>query len=672
MALPAPNLDDRRFQDLVDDAKRLVQRRCPEWTDHNVSDPGVTLIETFAYMVDQLLYRLNRVPDRHYLKFLDLIGLRPFPPTAATGEVTFWLSAPRDTVLTVPTGTQVATPRTENDEPVTFATTGELAMVPCRLDRLMVSTVDRAAAGGQTDRAAGAGQGAGGELTDRTDELTAGGWVSCFGEQPAPGDAVLFGLSDPVPSCAVLLRLECTVAGRGVDPRDPPMVWEAWTDGGWRECTLDRDTTGALNRTGEVVLHVPAGHTASVLGRRRAGWLRCRLVPAVPGQPFFQASPRLRAATADTIGGTVAAVHAEVVTDEVLGLSEGVPGQRFAVQHPPIVVDGRPLEVQVAGGAGWDVWHEVPSFADSGPDDRHVSVDRGSGEVAFGPAVRQPDGTVRQYGAVPPKAAPVRVVAYRTGGGRRGNVARHSLTVLRDPVPFVSSVTNRLPACGGVDAESVADAAARGPLLLRTRERAVTAEDYELLAREAAPEAVRVRCVPAQEGSAAVRVLVVPAVGVPDGRREADAALDTARFAELQPATEMLERIRAYLDERRCVGALVLVEPPFYQGVTVVARVRARARSAPETVRQAAVDALYAYLDPVSGGPEGTGWPFGRPIQSGEIFAVLQRLGGVDIVEDVRLFAANPLTGERGTAVQRIDLSANGLVFSYGHQVRVS
>ena len=61
--LPAPNLDDRTFQGLVDEAKRLVQQRCPEWTDHNVSDPGVTLIEAFAQMVDQLIYRLNRVPD---------------------------------------------------------------------------------------------------------------------------------------------------------------------------------------------------------------------------------------------------------------------------------------------------------------------------------------------------------------------------------------------------------------------------------------------------------------------------------------------------------------------------------------------------------------------------------------------------------------------------------
>ncbi len=100
MALPVPNLDDRRFQDLVDDAKRLVQQRCPEWTDHNVSDPGVTLIEAFAFMTDQLLYRLNRVPDRHYVKFLELIGVRLFPPTAARAGVTFCLTAPRPDPVT--------------------------------------------------------------------------------------------------------------------------------------------------------------------------------------------------------------------------------------------------------------------------------------------------------------------------------------------------------------------------------------------------------------------------------------------------------------------------------------------------------------------------------------------------------------------------------------------
>src|SRR6266700_2305660 len=94
MALPIPNLDDRRFQDLVNESKRMVQQKCPEWTDHNVHDPGVTLIELFAWMTDQVIYRLNRVPDRNYIKFLELIGVRLFPPTAARApETVFRVSA---------------------------------------------------------------------------------------------------------------------------------------------------------------------------------------------------------------------------------------------------------------------------------------------------------------------------------------------------------------------------------------------------------------------------------------------------------------------------------------------------------------------------------------------------------------------------------------------------
>src|SRR3990170_2490029 len=135
MALPAPNLDDRRFQDLVDEAKRLVQQRCPEWTDHNVSDPGVTLIELFAWMTDQVVYRLNRVPDRHYVRFLDLIGVRLFPPTAAKAPVTLYMSAPQPETLVIRAGTQVATKRTETDEAVVYSTVEDLALVPCTMLR---------------------------------------------------------------------------------------------------------------------------------------------------------------------------------------------------------------------------------------------------------------------------------------------------------------------------------------------------------------------------------------------------------------------------------------------------------------------------------------------------------------------------------------------------------
>src|SRR4029453_15194378 len=100
----------------------MVQRRCPEWTDHNVSDPGVTLIEAFATMVDQLLYRLNQVPDRHYVKFLELIGVRLFPPTAAQAPVTFRLSAPQADTVRIPAGTQVPTLRTEAEEAIPSTT----------------------------------------------------------------------------------------------------------------------------------------------------------------------------------------------------------------------------------------------------------------------------------------------------------------------------------------------------------------------------------------------------------------------------------------------------------------------------------------------------------------------------------------------------------------------
>ena len=64
MVLPAPNLDDRTFQDIVDEAKRLIPHYTPEWTNHNVSDPGVALIELVAWMSEMVLYRVNQVPDR--------------------------------------------------------------------------------------------------------------------------------------------------------------------------------------------------------------------------------------------------------------------------------------------------------------------------------------------------------------------------------------------------------------------------------------------------------------------------------------------------------------------------------------------------------------------------------------------------------------------------------
>jgi predicted phage baseplate assembly protein len=645
MALPSPNLDDRRFQQLVDEAKRYVQQRAPEWTDHNVSDPGVTLIETFAYLVDQLLYRLNRVPEKNYSAFLDLLGIRLFPPAAATAEVDFWLSAPQAETVQLRAGTEVSTTRTETEEAVVFSTVEDLAIVPSSLERLVTAS-------------------ASGEQTDRTARLSDGLDVPAFQARPEVGDAMLFALPAVVPRCILIVRLDSRVEGVGVDPRQPPLAWEVWDGARWTACETGSDTTGGLNRPGEVVVFVPAGHTASVIAGRRAGWLRCRTVEPKPGQPFYSESPTIRRAEVFTIGGTATVAHAHTVTDAPLGTSEGVAGQRFRLARPPVLLDGEPPVVEVSAGEGWERWTAVEHFGESAPTDRHVVIDATTGEFSFPPAVREPDGSLRAFGAVPPKGAQLRVPRYRTGGGTAGNVARGTISVLRSSVPYVARVDNREAARGGVDGETVENAKLRAPHLLRLQERAVTAGDYEMIARQAAPAAARIRCVPAVAGEAgAVRVLVVPDAVADEG--------DRLRFEQLIPAEQMLAAISQALDERRLIGTRLVVQPPNYQGVTVVARLTTRSSDA-ERVREEALEALFRYLNPLRGGADGTGWPFGRAVQYGEMFGVLQRVPGVAVVEELRLFPADPITGRRGAPAERVDVDPDALVFSHQHQVVVT
>lgn len=648
MPLPTPNLDDRRFQDLVDQAKRLVQQRCPEWTDHNVSDPGVTLIEAFAQMVDQLIYRLNRVPDRHYVKFLDLLGVQLFPPTAATGTVTFWLSAPQPGTVLVRTETEVATSRTDIEEPVVFGTTEELRIVPCELSHVATHAAGGEPADGRT------------RLENRQ--------LPCFSALPRPGDALLIGLSGAVPACAVVLRFECPVRGHGIDPRNPPLAWEAWNGQGWSPCETGHDNTGGFNRSGDVLLHVPASHRVSVIAQQRAGWLRCRVVQATGSQPPYTASPEIAAIRAFTIGGTTGIIHAETVHDEILGTSDGTPGQRFALQRRPVLPVGSPTVLQVGEGpAGWTDWLPVADFAASTDRDRHYRLDPVAGEVEFGPAVRQPDGTVRQYGQVPAKGSAVRMEAYRVGGGSRGNVARGQISVLKTSVPYIARVENRAGASGGVEGETVENAKLRGPLELRAGGRAVTADDFEEIARTAAPDAARVRCVAASDlrGAPAVRLLIVPRVSA-----DSQGALPAEELR--RPPAELLRRISGHLDTRRLVGTRLLVVPPQYHGVTVVARLGASSPGLVDQARRAAVRALYDYLSPLTGGPERSGWPFGRPVQLFEVSAMLAGVSGIASVDEVMIFPANLDTGQRGEPVQRIDTGADALVLSYQHQVRVT
>src|ERR1700712_1012978 len=351
MPLPAPNLDDRSFQDIVDEAKRLIPRFCPEWTNHNLSDPGVALIELFAWMSEMVLFRLNQVPERLYVHFLNLVGIEPFPPSVARADLTFWLSAPLDQPVAVPVGTQVTTALSTTAanaarDAVIFTTSTNLLMARRVLKAAVTSTA------------------ADERVTDVWDDLRYPGVsATCFASTPlAVGDAFYLGFADSLAGMAIMLTVAADAEGIGVDPRNPPLVWEVWTGESWIAALVHSDTTGGLNRAGEIVLLIPMAHQLLTMAGTGAYWLRARLTAPLPRQPSYQASPRIDSLTAAAIGGTVAAEHAEHAAGEVLGRSDGTPAQSFAVSRAPVLPRTGEEHVVVIDRNVSPTWQEGEDF----------------------------------------------------------------------------------------------------------------------------------------------------------------------------------------------------------------------------------------------------------------------------------------------------------------------
>src|SRR5688500_3920738 len=262
MPLTVPNLDDRKFQDILDEARRLIPRYCPEWTDHNLSDPGITLLELFAWMTDLLLYRLNRVPDKNYVKFLELLGIDLLPARPATADVTFRLTAPQPQDVVIPQGTEVATVRTDAHEAVPFATERDLII---RVPRLRHVLSCRTAARFHDYQPA---------LDDPSQRL------GVFSEVPREHDALYLGFSNDLSGNTLLVHLECEVEGIGIDPTKPPLAWETWdgTELVWIPLDLREDTSSGLNGSGYVVADVPCSASPTAVDGRPAFWVRCRVL----------------------------------------------------------------------------------------------------------------------------------------------------------------------------------------------------------------------------------------------------------------------------------------------------------------------------------------------------------------------------------------------------------
>lgn len=368
------------------------------------------------------------------------------------------------------------------------------------------------------------------------------------------------------------------------------------------------------------------------------------------------------------------AVWAEQVRtqeDEVLGGSTGVGGETFDFARPSVLageavyvreLDGARADAEhpalreelLAAGkkesdlrldrdpktgkvtAAWVRWDGRPNFTGSGPEDRHYTVERVRGRVQFG------DGTA---GMVPPPGPGNIRATYRAGGGRAGNVPGGAVKVLLGSVPGVQRVFNPLAAGGGADGELAAASPApgrpgrrpdparailaRGPQLVRHRYRAVTAADYEQLALTASPGVAAARAVTPAETRGAVpagtvRVVVVPAGAPADSR--------------LTPGPDLREQVRAYLQARAPGGTRVEVAAPDYFPVGVEAVLVPKDPAQAGQLTRAARAVIAAFLHPVTGGPDGTGWGTSRAIRRSALVARLHRdlPDLLNFAEDVR------------------------------------
>lgn len=666
MGLQVPMLDDRRFQDIVDEAKSLIPHFCPEWTDHNVSDPGVTLIELFAWMTEMLLYRVNQVPDKMYVKFLELIGVRLEPPRAATAPVTFYLSAAQPTDVTIPNGTEVATVRTETSPAIIFTTESDLVI---RTPNLL----------GAFSRGIGADGNAQWITHDLRQLQLPEQRIPLFPSNLRPGDGFYLALERDHSHHVLALIVDCELAGgAGVDPNNPPLEWQAWQGNvaRWASCEVEYDGTGGFNQPGEVILHTPSMTPVDLQGTD-AFWLRCRLTSAQAGPGGYRVSPDIQDLQIQARGGTSIARHAVTVHNDLLGTSTGVAGQSFELSHKPILSlhqDQDRLVVETTDGQR-EEWTEVADFADSGPDDRHFALDHLSGRLSLGPSLLQPDGSVYRFGAVPPRGSTLRVGRYQYGGGVVGNVPRNTLTVTKSSIPYVARVTNRMSGVEGRDAQSLEDAKVRAPSMLRTRTRAVTADDYEHLACRLngvarahclAPGSSQDRTNGTGPRAGEVVLLIVPDVGTSTERLTAE---------RLALSAELRSDILADLNTRQPIGISLEVRPPQYVWVSVHAVVRAPEGSdaaVMENLRRDAVNAINRYLNPLEGGPAGGGWQFGRALHISEIYGLLQRLPGVDYVELIQLSLEDPGTpGVMHLDEHQLSIAEGALICSGQHEVRV-
>lgn len=662
MPLPMPNLDDRRFDDLVAEARARLARHLPELTVVSPGDPVHALVDLFAWLTETILYRANRIPERQRLAFLNLLQIPLRPARPARGIV----CVDADAKPNLPP--LLAAESLLKAGAVSFTTVGEVQPTPLELRLLVKEPIPdarltelgisrqqlreqygveplsfrpRSLLAGRDELDLGAALGGvlylalclPKALVGRADALRANlaGITLNIGLAPLDDQPVEFGGSP------------LALAG---EPPPRKLDWElAWwpdperspDDVQWLPLEVVADSSAGGRRAGVARLRLP----------RRAGFLR---VPAAgdpqfagfgdtppeppadlaPGQLLFwlrlacPAEPGLRLGYVGV--NAVDVIGQGVVRDVMLGMGDGRPDQ--VIELPQRDLDAESLELQVEEAGRWVDWERVEHFAASGPDSRVYRLDAAEGLIRFGDGLR---------GRRPPAGMGIRAAVYRYGGGAAGNLPPGSIKELHGGRAGLK-LRQDWPTRGGADAETVAEAEQRIPAFLAHRERAVTREDFRQLARDNPLSPVaRAEAVPG----------FLPGANLASIRRDVPGVVsvfvlppaEPALGAAPRPTAGLLRDVYGYLTARTLLGTELYVLSPQYQPVSLALSLEVMDPATERQVFQAVEQALLAYLWALPpGGPRGEGWPMGRAVEVNELRTQAGRVPGVEAVNGLRLF----------------------------------
>jgi hypothetical protein len=666
--LMPPTIQPQSFQQIFSEALVRIPVYNPEYTNYqNNTDPGVTILQLFAFMVDNLSYLCNQIPDQNRLKFLSLLGVPLNAAQPAVGMVTINNTRGPLQTVTLPKQLPVFAGSTG------FVTSDGLDILPVETMIFMRSALqpaDQQAASQTYTQLYAAYQSpstalqfyqtatfadptsstlpvanlADGSIVDRAL------WIALLTRAVDAGAnaAVL----DEIAGSTITLGIVPAPAGSEevLEPASPasaqttsPLVYEVATGAlnnntpvyqqlnsiqsgdPLTEPTLVQLTLPAKGAIGNWTLgpleegvgdFPPSLQDQPSIASRVVTWIRVRL--PLPADAQAPSNPVAQINWLDINASKVSQLIQVPV--ELVGTATGEPDQNYTLVNTPVSA----VTVQITiDGVPWLLTDDLlaaPSEVEDATLSQVFTVDSASGTIAFGTGLQ---------GARPAAGAKI-FASYYYGGGVAGNVGIGAIKT-SPQLPAGFTVSNPLPTSGGTAGESLDDAENRIPLYVNHVNRAVSAQDFKDVVNSTPGVAVgRVEVLPLYQPDTGVSAPgVVTVMVVPDDPTTPQGPVPDGYF---------LQAVCNYLDPRRLLTTEVHVTGPDYQDISVSIGFDIVAGQDVATVQAGIKAAIGSYLSPLTGGPAGTGWPLQKSVVDRELLAQAARVNGVADISNVLMW----------------------------------